>query len=189
VENALEPDHVNFIHTGSLGTLSLSIGESHYSGKNSTLRAEITNSRSAGLLASLERLFALQYQHKGYLSIFLYPFSFITSSFGYSYSLQHFFPAETSSVTNFSSRLLVAKHASEAATKATEAFYDSTSKMNRQVFDEDRTICERISPAYDLDKPDRIFSSTEEKARHFHRSLSEQRHRRASTLNDALSQI
>ena len=44
--------------------------------------------------------------------------------------------------------------------------------MNRRIFDEDRAICERVSPAYDLDKPVRAFARSEERLRLLHERLT-----------------
>ena len=41
----------------------------------------------------------------------------------------------------------------------------ATIKANHQIFDEDHEICRRISLAYDLDSPDRIYASSEARVR------------------------
>jgi len=51
-------------------------------------------------------MFNISDQHEGYQSIYLFPFTMLTSTFGYSYSLQNFFPSQESNKTFFYSRLL-----------------------------------------------------------------------------------
>jgi phenylpropionate dioxygenase-like ring-hydroxylating dioxygenase large terminal subunit len=167
VENALEPDHLPLIHPKSLGTLGLTAGVNVFDGVNSVWQTEISNERMARSLRSLSRLFDLTFQHEGYISLFLFPFAFLSSTFGYSYSLQNFFPAQIPRSTNFASRLLLGRARSSKIGDAASSFFDSVANMNRQVFDEDRAISERVSPRFDLDTPRRFLSTGEEKVRHF----------------------
>jgi phenylpropionate dioxygenase-like ring-hydroxylating dioxygenase large terminal subunit len=171
IENALEPDHVPLIHTQSLGLLGLNKGVNTFVASNSIWRADVTSGRTARSLKALRRLFDIGYQYEGYMSIFLFPFTFLSSTFGYSYSLQNFFPAPDRRATHFSSRLLVSRSSPAAGASALAAFFDSVAKVNRRVFEEDYGICRRVSPAYKIDMPGQIFSSAEEKVGHFRSSI------------------
>jgi hypothetical protein len=52
-----------------------------------------------------------------------------------------------------------------------ESLFESTAQLNRQIFEEDHQICRRVSPAYRLDAPDRLFAPSEERLRHFQAAL------------------
>ncbi len=65
----------------------------------------VNNEKSANRLKKLGRIFSLSYQHLGYINIFLFPFSMISSTYGLSYSIQSFFPAKSDDTAHFISRL------------------------------------------------------------------------------------
>lgn len=171
VENALEPDHVQMVHPETLGQLQLTEARNAYSGRNSVLSAEIGNARTARMLRSMRRLFDIGHQREDYLAVHVFPFAFVTSTFGYSYALQNFMPARDPCRTHFSSRLLTSRLASQAASQATEAFFASVAEINRQVFAEDHEVCRHVNAEFALDDPARIFSATEDKVRHFRDSV------------------
>jgi hypothetical protein len=65
----------------------------------------------------------------------------LSSTYGYSYSLQNFFPAiGNNERTNFASRLLTTNAASINASQILKPFFDSTSVVNKMVFKEDHEI-------------------------------------------------
>jgi phenylpropionate dioxygenase-like ring-hydroxylating dioxygenase large terminal subunit len=170
IENALESYHVDMIHAHSLGSLKLSEGRDEYLGCNSILWSQIGNSRTQRHLEALSRFFSLSSQYAGYVSIYVFPFAMLTSTYGYSYSLQLFMPGEDVHCANFSSRLLLGKVRDAASGAALESFFDSTAKMNRQVFEEDHRICKRVSKAaLDWDRPTALATS-EAKIAHFRES-------------------
>jgi phenylpropionate dioxygenase-like ring-hydroxylating dioxygenase large terminal subunit len=170
VENALESYHVDMVHPTTLGSLKLSDGLDKYHGRNSVLWAELTNPRARRHLEALARFFSLSAQYKGYVSIYVFPYAMLTSTYGYSYALQHYLPDQDNNRTNFSSRLLVSKARDSESDEALKSFFDSTSQLNRKVFDEDHQICRRVSAnALDWDRPS-YFSSDEAKIAHFRES-------------------
>jgi hypothetical protein len=92
----------------------------------------------------------------------------ISSTFGYSYSVQNFFPHQTrNDRTNFMSRLLACNVKDEHALKIVQPFFDSSAKVNRKVFEEDHSIC-KIMPS-DSWSPDSLkyMSEQEVKIAHF----------------------
>jgi phenylpropionate dioxygenase-like ring-hydroxylating dioxygenase large terminal subunit len=145
IENALEPYHVPIIHAQSLGLLNLEQGTNEFYGKNSVWYSKIGNARTNKLLESLKKYFQIDYAYSGYMSLYLFPFSMISSTYGYSYAIQNFYPKDTSqSTTSFSSRLLTTHLASESAAEVIDSFFDSTRDMNKKVFEEDYAICKFI---------------------------------------------
>ena len=172
VENALEPDHVHMVHPESLGLLDLDPGVNSFHQRNSVLRSTIRNARMSRRLTSMRRFFDAPAAEPGYVAIYLFPFAFLTSTFGYSYALQTFLPSRAASRTHFTSRLLTARLANPDMEPIVSPFFVSVAAVNRQVFAEDHDICRRVDPDFSLDSMDRIFSSTEEKVRHFRDSVA-----------------
>lgn len=172
VENALEPYHIPLIHKDTLATLELEPGINEFNGCNSIWHAPIGNARTHKQLRSLKRLFNIDYQQEEYMSIFLFPFSMISSTFGYSYSIQNFFPSKHTDTTHFTSRLYSVHAASENATKIIHPFLESTKNINRKVFDEDHDICKLVSPESWTSAPLPFASIQESKLVHFREQCS-----------------
>lgn len=171
VENALEPYHIDMVHPNTLAKLKLSAGENFFDGVNSVWRAEIGDRRMGRQLSSIKKLFNIDYQYEGYMSIYMFPFSMISSTFGYSYSLQNFFPsAGFDPFTQFTSRLYTANRASRADGDSLDAFFESTAKINRQVFEEDHSICKLMPKDSWSSEPLKYCSKSEEKIAHFRTS-------------------
>jgi phenylpropionate dioxygenase-like ring-hydroxylating dioxygenase large terminal subunit len=168
VENALEPYHISMIHPSTLGTLQLEAGENVFDGLNSIWYAPVGHEKTRKKLASLKRFFQLDFQYEGYMSIYLFPFTMLSSTFGYSYSLQHFFPHATNpDRASFTSRLLTTPTSSAAAEAVVKPFLDSTAQVNRKVFDEDHAICKTMPRDSWSTQPLRFASASEAKIAHF----------------------
>lgn len=171
VENALESDHVNPIHPQTLAPLGLKDDATVFDGPNTTYAAHITDSRTLRGLKTLGRFFDVDGAYPGYWTIYVFPFAMVSSTFGYSYSLQTFLPSARPNLTHFCSRQLAGRVKPGYET-AVAAFLDSSARVNRQIFDEDHAICARVSPHYDLAAPDRIFSPTEDRVARLHAVLT-----------------
>lgn len=167
VENALEPYHVSTVHPKTLNTLELSQGYNEYYGLNSIWYAEVNNTQSAKRLKKLGNLFSLSYQHLGYMNVFLFPFSMISSTFGLSYSVQNFFPANADDTAHFISRLYQSRLQPGKNPSIIEGFFDSSAKLNRQIFEEDMNICTRIPQRSWSSDPLKIFARDEDRINHF----------------------
>lgn len=145
IENALESYHVEMVHPDTLGTLALEPGHETFWGANSACYFPLGNQRIERQLRSLKKHFAIDYGYQGYMSLFLYPFTMISSTHGYSYSLQHFMPAaDGAASTHFSSRLLAARMAGQRSAQLLEPLFASTAQVNHKVFEEDHAICRRV---------------------------------------------
>lgn len=170
IENALEPYHVSLIHPESLGLLDLQDGENHFHGENSVWYAPVGNARMAKQLGALKRFFQLDYQYPGYMSLYLFPFTMLSSTFGYSYSVQSFFPSSHIGRTHFSSRLLAMATKPGVDRQVLDGFFSSSAQVNRRVFDEDHAICKRVpTDTWTADQP-RFAAQNEAKLLHFRKS-------------------
>ncbi|MEH1777606.1 MAG: Rieske 2Fe-2S domain-containing protein [Nostoc sp.] len=170
VENALEPLHVPFVHSSSLGLLKLEHDTDTFSGVNSACYFSIGDTRTRKHLLSLKKYFSTDFQYEGYMSVYLFPFTMLSSTFGYSYSLQSFFPAHDDKTTHFTSRLLTSNLSKLSNINIIEPLFQSTSKINRQVFDEDHLICKRVPLASWSVEPPPLVTRFEERIVHFRRS-------------------
>jgi phenylpropionate dioxygenase-like ring-hydroxylating dioxygenase large terminal subunit len=184
VENALEPYHISMVHPQTLATLELEAGENLFMDINSVWQAPVGNARIRRQLESLARFFSIDYAYKGYFSLYLFPFTMLSSTYGYSYSLQHFFPAAAGSQhANFSSRLLTAPTADERAATMVRTLFESTAQVNRKVFQEDHEICKRMPADSWSPEPLRFPSADEVKISHFRESC--RRHLAAQGMTGA----
>lgn len=171
VENALEPYHIAAVHPETLATLELGDGQNVFAGANSMWYAPLGNARVGNQLSRLRKLFNIDYQSEGYMSIYIFPFSMISSTYGYSYSLQNFFPsARGESRTHFTSRLYASNTVNDNALRILDSFFASTVSMNRDVFDEDHEVCKLLPKESWSSSPLRFPSDAEVKIDHFRQS-------------------
>lgn len=173
LENALEPYHLAGIHPETLNTLKLGAGTNRYFGANSVWSSPLGDDRMARRLRSLSRLFDLPHQFEGYESIYLFPFTMISSTFGFSQSIQHFLPSAVLERTHFTSRLYTGRLAPAVKPELISAFMTSSALMNRAVFEEDHGICKRVPIDSWSNCAPRFWSASEEKLLHFRRSYTE----------------
>ncbi|MFZ6689428.1 aromatic ring-hydroxylating oxygenase subunit alpha [Undibacterium sp. SXout11W] len=173
IENALDTLHIPYIHPESLGVLDLTELKNEYFGKNSIGYFQINDVLMKKKLSQIKRMFDLSEQFEGYMNIYMFPFTMLTSTFGYSYSLQNFFPSSSPDKTFFNSRLLKSCVKKTYPSGAMDFFFNSTAAVNRQVFDEDHQICKRIATNFYDENSRKFLSSDEEKIAHFRKSLKE----------------
>lgn len=183
IENALEPYHVGLVHPHSLGLLELQEGTNDFHGKNSIWYAPLGNAKMASKLNRLSDFFSLDFQYKGYMSIYLYPFTMLSSTYGYSYSLQHFLPSSTPDRTHFYSRLLTMALQPGRGPELMQPLFESTATTNRRVFEEDHDICKRVPTDTWTPEPPRYPSDTEAKLLHFRSSCRDALQQIATTSN------
>jgi len=166
VENALEPYHIDLIHPKTLGLLRLQDGENHYLGRNSVWAAPLGDSSAEKKLRLLGRMFDVSGCFPGYEFIYMFPFTMISSTFGYSYSMQNFFPGKNGK-TAFYSRLYTSRTVNEKAEAILEAFFASTVAVNRKVFEEDHDVCKLLPAESWSMEPLRHAADSEGKIQHF----------------------
>lgn len=167
VENALEPYHIAAVHPQSLGELKLATGENSLHPWSSVWRASIEDERSDRRLKRIRRLFAAEPPFEGYASYYLFPFSMISTTYGYSYSVQNFLPSAVVGRTNFVSRLYVARASAAEFAATLTPFFESTAAFNRRVFEEDHAICQRVHPQAWSRRADALLTESEVKVRQF----------------------
>ena len=167
VENALEPYHVPLIHAESLAQLDLGAGRNDLFDWASVWYSPIQNERSRKLLERMRRMFREPPAFEGYCSIFLFPWSMISTTYSYSFSIQSFMPSAADNRTEFVSRFYSAHAASAESAGALEPFFRSSIDFNHKVFAEDHEICKRVHPAAWGRRDDRVLMDSEAKVKHF----------------------
>lgn len=170
IENALEAYHVSAIHPNSLDKLKLADGRFTFEKANSTWRTEVRDETLGKRLGKISRFFDLEFQHPGYINIFLFPFTMLSSTFGYSYSIQHFLPMPQTDRSHFLSRLYRSRLREKVNPEMLAGFFDSTAEINRQVFAEDNAICARVPSRAWSPEPPRLYAESEERLLHFRQS-------------------
>ena len=168
VENALESYHIDFVHPKTLATLQLESGTNEFFAYSSLWKAPISNKRINRQLSGLKKFFNIDYGYDGYMSIYLFPFTMISSTYGFSYSVQNFFPSkQRDDRTHFMSRLLTCHLGNNSAQGIIKNFFDSSATVNRIIFEEDHEIC-KLMPQDDWHSDPLIYiSDLEIKIAHF----------------------
>lgn len=171
VENALDQYHVAVIHHDTLNKLKMEPARDTYQGINNISYAGVGDPRVARRLGSLRRFFDIGFQSEGYIAIHLFPFTFLTSTFGYSYSLQQFHPSMDPDRAHFSSRFYPARLSPKINAEAMQTFFASSLEVNHKVFEEDAAICARCPTDSWSPQPPRFMSAGEEKIGQFRASM------------------
>jgi nitrite reductase/ring-hydroxylating ferredoxin subunit len=167
IENALEPDHLPFIHPNTLDTLNLINCKNEFYNENSIAKFDIGSIRLKKALDRVSKLFDTgHHRFDGYITIHIFPFGFISSTYGISYSIQNFFPLSNEK-TSFISKLYFSGLVNGVTFDQISSFIDSTIKTNRKVFEEDHDICNRISFKSYLNLIDGPLSTNEVKIKRF----------------------
>jgi nitrite reductase/ring-hydroxylating ferredoxin subunit len=134
VENALDFEHVEHVHAGSLAKLALVPKDLQCFKGGSSIEEFASEAQRLGHLSK----FFPHEQPFDYMHAHLFPYACLSSTRGWTYSLQHYFP-RADGRTNFIHRLYTAP-----TTRPMPEFFDSVAKLNAQVFAEDAAICARV---------------------------------------------
>ena len=170
VENALEPEHIGFVHPESLGKLRLEDGINEFHGVNSVWSAPLGNTELARKLKTARRFFEVNDMFEGYQSMYLFPFTMLSSTFGLSWSLQNFFPAASGQQSHFTSRLYGAPPKANSPASIAAVLFESSARVNRQVFAEDNAICSQVAWNAWNSEPLEHALPSESKLQHFRSS-------------------
>jgi phenylpropionate dioxygenase-like ring-hydroxylating dioxygenase large terminal subunit len=175
VENAIEEYHtqVGLIHPETFGRLKGEEGANEFLGRNSVFRLKFLETKQIRQLERMKHFFDVKVQHAGYMSIHLFPFVMIGSTYGYSYGIQHFMPGRVSAECYFSSRMFTSRLRAGSNPAILKDFFESTAQLNRQIFDEDHAICRRVSQRSLDSSFEPILAKSEAKIRRFRRCIAD----------------
>tara|TARA_Y100001933_G_scaffold202168_1_gene203965 strand:+ start:10460 stop:11521 length:1062 start_codon:yes stop_codon:yes gene_type:complete len=174
VENSLEAYHVSVIHSNTLAKLGIDYGTNRLFDWSSILHHTISNKRVSSSLKLAQRFLSKPPPITDYCSIYIFPFSSLSSTFSIGFSLQNYFPSHSLSSLNacqFRSLLFSPCLKSfDSKISPLQAFMKSSDELNRNIFSEDSFVCSLV-PFSSWSAAEPLFvSSLEEKILHF-RSL------------------
>ncbi len=171
VENSLEAYHVSLVHSNTLAKLGIDYGANTLFDWSSILHHYVSNKRVSSSLKLAQRFLAHPPPISDYCSIYIFPFSSLSSTFSIGFSLQNYFPSHSLASLNtcqFRSLLFSPRiNSSDPKTSPLQAFMKSSDELNRNVFFEDSSVCSLV-PFSSWSAADPPFvSSLEEKILHF----------------------
>jgi phenylpropionate dioxygenase-like ring-hydroxylating dioxygenase large terminal subunit len=166
VENAIESYHVKDVHLSTLFPLDLDTSNVVISGVNDQLIAPINNRKVSNKLSYLNSVFKKVIDKKFYFSYYLFPFSMVSSTYGYSYAVQTFFPSNKVIKTNFVSRVY-------GVETSIVDFYIDIIEINRKIFIEDSDICELVQEGVGDHKSEFFYGQLEPRIGIFHKNYLE----------------
>jgi phenylpropionate dioxygenase-like ring-hydroxylating dioxygenase large terminal subunit len=168
VENTLEAYHINQVHTTTFKPI---FGE-----QKEFNRENIHTSIQVDLHTDFQKIEGMYesrpYKFDGYFHLFIFPNFTIASSYGSSFSLQHFVPINATQ-TNFVSYVFQTKlenYLSRKEQVMLNAMNESIVDFNRTVFNEDKYICERVQEGVSMTNKLGILSTEEERVLEFHKA-------------------
>lgn len=144
VENTLESYHVTSIHETTFKKLGAQGMDFTFTGFHSSWNAGLHVNRTDPANRKIEDLFAdRQYKIDGYKHFIVFPNLLVSSTHGSSYNYSLIEPVSPET-TRFTSYVFTATHGESSKKALLAAYEQSLVAFNRQVFDEDRRICEAV---------------------------------------------
>jgi phenylpropionate dioxygenase-like ring-hydroxylating dioxygenase large terminal subunit len=178
VENALESYHVPSIHPATLGSIGLADGSNSFSDWSSIWQASASSKKLTASSRVIAKSIDVDNRVEGYSSLYLFPFAMLSTTESLSFALQLYQPSPLVRDSNSALRtpLYVPRIVNSQIRDSVMAFYYSSAKMNRLIFEEDASISSLVPlESWDTD-PLPYASSLESKINHFReccrRSLS-----------------
>lgn len=165
VENTLESYHVNQVHTNTFRKLGAKGLKFRFADPHSNWEADLDLAEDDPKLSKIHAVYADRpYRINGYVHYLIYPNLLISSSYGVSFNfsvIQPVAPGET----EFTSYVFMAQENKKSA--MVNLYKESLIEFNRNVFDEDKVICEEVQKGVVVtDKPG-VLSLEEERVHAF----------------------
>jgi phenylpropionate dioxygenase-like ring-hydroxylating dioxygenase large terminal subunit len=172
VENTLESYHVTSIHETTFKKLGAQGIEFAFAGYHSNWNAPLHVNRADPANRKIEELFAdRSYKIDGYRHFLVFPNLLISSTHGSSYNFSLIEPVTPGS-SNFSSYVFTATHGDDAKKALMKAYEQSLVAFNRQVFDEDKAICEAVQKGVGHTTQHGVLSLEEERVHAFQKNYT-----------------
>jgi phenylpropionate dioxygenase-like ring-hydroxylating dioxygenase large terminal subunit len=145
VENTLENYHVNRVHPYTFQRLGASGSNFNFEDNHSSWSAELTGVMNAKWERISRSFVSRPVQFPGYFHQLIFPNLTIATTYGASFSIQYFQPINATQ-TRLVSQVFQAKltGASQSDQFIVDALGESVVSFNREVFAEDKTICEQV---------------------------------------------
>jgi len=162
VENTLESYHVNMVHTNTFKNLGAQGLDFEFKGLHSSWTAPLKLNENDKKLKRIHEPFKdRNYRIDGYKHICVFPNTLISSTYGVSFNLSTIVPLSASE-TLFTSFVFLARSKPEQDYNSlTNAYIESLIAFNRNVFDEDKEICEHVQKGVEASQYDGELSEEE----------------------------
>jgi len=165
VENALEAYHVSMVHPTSFSRLGTSGNAFEFTGSHSSWSSDVSQEMLKKWQPAKEFFTSRPFQIDGYFQQMIFPNVTVVTMFGTTFSVQHFRPVN-SGETECSSHVFATRLTEPKDTTASSAVLAimnrSSVEFSRQVFDEDRNICEIMQKGLEQNRDHTGLLGTEE---------------------------
>ncbi len=173
VENTLESYHVGLVHSETLARLEPKGLDFCFDKTNSSWNSSLNIDKTKGGYKKIEKYFSpREYDIDGYKHILVFPNLLISSTHGVSYNYSLIEPI-TSATTKFTSYVYTAKVTSTSTPIVIKAFEVTLAQFNRQVFEEDKAICQLVQQGVIHTSQLGKLSAEEERVHHFQKTYLE----------------
>lgn len=168
VENTLESYHVNLVHSDTFRKLGAKGLDFKFSNEHSKWDAELNFNEDDPKLSKIHKNYTNRvFKINGYTHYLIYPNLLISTSYGVSFNVSTIFPT-TPGESDFTSYVYMSK--AESNNALVEGYEQSLIEFNRQVFVEDKNICEEVQKGVVVtDKPG-VLSLEEERVHAFQKT-------------------
>ena len=169
VENALESYHVPKVHSQTLAVLDLDDGCNSLWEWSSFWHASLHNKKVSRLSSFVAKYVDVPSRLNGYFSLYLFPFSMLSSTESLSIALQLYQPSSSvdDCKTSLQTSLYIPSVSCSRMSDSVDQFYNSASDMNRKIFEEDARVSSLVPlSSWNVD-PLPYASSMEVKINHF----------------------
>ncbi len=146
VENTLESYHVNLIHTNSFMRLGANGLNFQFFNNHSVWNANLKLSENEGVQEKIHRPFQNRpFKIGGYKHILVFPNLLISTTYGISFNISLISPVnESNSIFKSFVFLTASENESNSNSAIKNMYRDSLIDFNRNVFNEDKEICEKV---------------------------------------------
>ncbi|UUF12253.1 MULTISPECIES: aromatic ring-hydroxylating oxygenase subunit alpha [Flavobacterium] len=168
VENTLESYHVGLVHAETLAKLEPSGLDFAFDKNNSSWTSDLNIVKDKGGYKKINTHYSPRsYDIEGYKHILIFPNLLISSTHGISFNYSLIEPITPDS-TKFTSYVFTTATAdSEKTPIVIKAFEESLIGFNREVFDEDKTVCQLVQQGVRHTNLSGKLSDEEERVHHF----------------------
>ncbi|MFH7011196.1 aromatic ring-hydroxylating dioxygenase subunit alpha [Flavobacterium sp. FlaQc-52] len=171
VENTLESYHVGLVHAETLAKLEPSGLDFEFDENNSSWTSELNIARDKGGYKKIDTYFSPRaYDIGGYKHILIFPNLLISTTHGISYNYSVIEPVSPD-ISKFTSYVFTAStENTKEKSILIKGFEESLINFNRQVFDEDKTVCQLVQQGVRHTNLSGKLSDEEERVHHFQKT-------------------
>lgn len=172
VENTLESYHVSLVHSNSFQRLGASGMNFIFDDENghSMWEAELILAESEGKNQFINAPFKVRnLDITGYDHLYVFPNLLLSTTYGISFNISEFFPVSSDS-SIFTSKVYISNY-DESKSEIVNMYAESLKSFNRQVFNEDKEICEQVQRGMEFSHYVGQLSDEERRVLEFQRKI------------------